>query len=78
MALDWGIGLNQFLASHHFVSRILSLNPPKFVHTLSIKIYQSNQCVKMAVPRNIQLMWRVSKSGNGQGSRGGFFEARFG
>jgi hypothetical protein len=24
-------------------------NPPKFVHTLSISIYPSNQCIKIAV-----------------------------
>jgi hypothetical protein len=55
-----------------------SLNPPKFVHTLSVRTYQSNQCIKIAVLRNIQQMSRGSKLGNSQDSRGGFFETRFG
>ena len=55
----------------------VSLNLPKFVHALSIRSYQSNQCTKIAILRNVLLMWGSSKSGNGRGSGGGFFETRF-
>ena len=40
----------------------VSLNPPKFVHTLSIRIYQSNQCTKIAMLRNVLLMWVTAKA----------------
>ncbi len=33
--------------------------------------------IEIAVLRNIQLMWKGSNSGNGQGSGGGFFETQF-
>ena len=52
MKLVIGISASPQPCSQSLTNAALSLNPPKFVHMLSIRIYQSNQ-----------LMWRSSKSG---------------